>query len=305
MSTATKKMAMNSDKDKFISKDNDVVSINDTTVVRNPNPTHNLNPKQTENERRQTAEKRQEKGENRKEMEAFFAKELEDEIAQYPASKKPASIVDASIVDAASEESSQISEFEMSDPLQSDPLQMSELLTASKMAELITVTNDVNKMCSPSAPISVSVESNKKTREIAYDLFMTNKQLVNWKMKELVGDWGELKRQVMELINDHLKIKMIRQAQKERLCISYEGTKRLVTSYKDIGRSFKDDGSVENVRRIYSIVTGQFTNDTTYQAEIEKQVMRELNLSYPEVDQTKKGCISRLVTQRKVEMVRI
>jgi len=289
MSTATKKMAMNSDKDKFISKDNDVVSINDTTVVRNPNPTHNLNPKQTENERRQTAEKRQEKGQPGKEMTAYFAKTLEDEIAAY----------------SVSEESSQISEFEMSDPLQSDPLQMSELLTASKMAELITVTNDVNKMCSPSAPISVSVDSNKKTREIAYDLFMTNKQLVNWKMKELVGDWGELKRQVMELINDHLKIKMIRQAQKERLCISYEGTKRLVTSYKDIGRSFKDDGSVENVRRIYSIVTGQFTNDTTYQAEIEKQVMRELNLSYPEVDQTKKGCISRLVTQRKVEMVRI
>ena len=173
------------------------------------------------------------------------------------------------------------------------------------MAELITVTNEVNEMCSPTVAISVSVESNKKTREIAYDFFMTNKQLVNWKMKEIVGDWGELKRQVMELINDHLKIKMIRQAQKERLCISYEGTKRLVTSYKDIGRSFKDDGSVENVRRIYSIVTGQFTNDTTYQAEIEKQVMRELNLSYPEVDQTKKGCISRLVTQRKVEMVRI
>ena len=300
MSTATKSKAMNSDKDKFINKDNDVVLINDTTVVRNPNPTHNLNPKQTENERRQTAEKRQEKGQTGKEMKAFFAKKLEDEIAQYPASKKP-----ASIVDAASEESSQISEFEMSDPLQIDPLQLSELLTASKMAELITVTNDVNKMCSPSAPISVSVDSNKKTREIAYDLFVTNKQLVNWKMKGLVTDWGELKKKVMELINDHLKIKMIKQAQKERLSISYEGTKKLVTNYKEIGRSFKDDGSAENVRRINSIVIGQFTNDTTYQAEIEKEVMQKLNLSYPEVDQTKKGCISRLVTQRKVEMVRI
>ena len=300
MSTATKSKAMNSDKDKFINKDNDVVLINDTTVVRNPNPNHNPNPKQTENERRQTAEKRQEKGQTGKEMKAFFAKKLEDEIAQYPASKKP-----ASIVDAASEESSQISEFEMSDPLQIDPLQLSELLTASKMAELITVTNDVNKMCSPSAPISVSVDSNKKTREIAYDLFVTNKQLVNWKMKGLVTDWGELKKKVMELINDHLKIKMIRQAQKERLSISYEGTKKLVTNYKEIGRSFKDDGSAENVRRINSIVIGQFTNDTTYQAEIEKEVMQKLNLSYPEVDQTKKGCISRLVTQRKVEMVRI
>ena len=300
MSTATKSKAMNSDKDKFINKDNDVVLINDTTVVRNPNPNHNPNPKQTENERRQTAEKRQEKGQTGKEMKAFFAKKLEDEIAQYPASKKP-----ASIVDAASEESSQISEFEMSDPLQIDPQQLSELLTASKMAELITVTNDVNKMCSPSAPISVSVDSNKKTREIAYDLFVTNKQLVNWKMKGLVTDWGELKKKVMELINDHLKIKMIRQAQKERLSISYEGTKKLVTNYKEIGRSFKDDGSAENVRRINSIVIGQFTNDTTYQAEIEKEVMQKLNLSYPEVDQTKKGCISRLVTQRKVEMVRI
>ena len=134
---------------------------------------------------------------------------------------------------------------------------------------------------------------------------MTNKQLVNWKIKEIVGDWGELKKKVMELINDHLKIKMIRQAQKERLSISYEGTKKLVTNYKEIGRSFKDDGSAENVRRINSIVIGQFTNDTTYQAEIEKEVMQKLNLSYPEVDQTKKGCISRLVTQRKVEMVRI
>ena len=89
------------------------------------------------------------------------------------------------------------------------------------------------------------------------------------------------------------------------MCISHEGAKRLVTSYKDIGRSFKDDGSVENVRRINSIVIGQFTNDTTYQADIEKEVMQTLNLSYPEVDQTIKGCISRLVTKRKVEMVRI
>ena len=138
-------------------------------------------------------------------MKAFFAKKLEDEIAQYPASKKPASIVDDLEDDDEEEESSQISKFE-----KSDPLQLKELITASKMAELITVTNEVNEMCSPTVAISVSVESNKKTREIAYDFFMTNKQLVNWKMKEIVGDWGELKRQVMELINDHLKIKMIR-----------------------------------------------------------------------------------------------
>ena len=161
----------------------------------------------------------------------------------------------------------------MSDPLQLD--------------ELITVTNQVNTLCNPTVAISISVENNKTSREIAYDFFMTNNQLVNWKMKEIVDDWGELKKKVMEKINDHLKIKMIKQAQKERLCISYEGAKRIVTSYKDIGRSFKDDGSVDNSRRIASIITGQFANDTGYQAVIEKEVMRELNLSYPEVDPKK------------------
>ena len=276
---------------------------NDTTVVRTKKrltAEERQEKGQTVKERRQTAEKRQEKGQFEKERKKYFDTELENEIAQYPASKKQASIVDDLEDDEEVEESSFISGFEMS-----DPLQLKELITASKMAELITVTNEVNNMCSPTVAISVSVESNKKTREIAHDFFVTDKQLVNWKMKEIVGDWGELKKKVMELINDHLKMKMIRQAQKERLCISYEGTKRLATSYKDIGRSFKDDGSVENVRRISSIVTGQFANDTGYQADIEKEVMKELKLSYPEVDQTKMGCISRLVTKRKVEMVRI
>ena len=60
----------------------------------------------------------------------------------------------------------------------------------------------------------------------------------------------------MEKINDHLKVKMIKQAQKEMLCISHEDAKRIVTSYKDIGRSFNDDGSVDNSRRIASIISG-------------------------------------------------
>ena len=86
----------------------------------------------------------------------------------------------------------------MSDPLQLD--------------ELITVTNQVNTLCNPTVSISISVENNKTSREIAYDFFMTNNQLVNWKMKEIVDDWGEFKKKVMEKINDHLKIKMIKQA---------------------------------------------------------------------------------------------
>ena len=96
---------------------------------------------------------------------------------------------------------------------------------------------------------------------------------------------------------------MIKETQKERLCISHEGAKRIVTSYKDIGRSFKDDGSEDNCRRIASIISGQFANETGYQADIEIEVMGELNLPYPETDRNKLGCISRIVTQRKVEII--
>ena len=77
------------------------------------------------------------------------------------------------------EESSIISGFEMSD---------------LQMAELTTVANQVNTMCNPTVEVSVSVETNKALREIAYDIFLTSDQLVNWKMKESVVDWGELKK---------------------------------------------------------------------------------------------------------------
>ena len=89
-------------------------------------------------------------------------------------------IVDALDDDEEVEESSIISRFEMSDPLQ--------------LAELITVTNQVNTMCNPTVAVSVSVENNKALREIAYDTFMTNDQLVNWKMKKIVDDWNDLKK---------------------------------------------------------------------------------------------------------------
>ena len=62
------------------------------------------------------------------------------------------------------EESSIISGFEMRDV---------------QMAELVSVTNQVNIMCNPTVVVSVSVENNKALREIAHDIFMNKDQLVN------------------------------------------------------------------------------------------------------------------------------
>ena len=68
MSTATKSMSMNSDKDKSIDKDNVVVVNNDTTVVST--------------KKIQTAEETTKKGQTEKERKEYFNKMLEKEIAQ-------------------------------------------------------------------------------------------------------------------------------------------------------------------------------------------------------------------------------
>ena len=66
--------------------------------------------------------------------------------------------------------------------------EMSDLL----IAELVTVTNQVNTICNSTVAVSVSVENNKALREIAYDTFINNDPLVNWKMKKIVDDWDDL-----------------------------------------------------------------------------------------------------------------
>ena len=49
---------------------------------------------------------------------------------------------------------------------------------------------------------------------------------------------------------------MIKQAQKERFFITIQGAKRIIASYNDIEKSFKNDGSEKNFRRIASITSG-------------------------------------------------
>ena len=86
------------------------------------------------------------------------------------------------------------------------------------------------------------------------------------------------------MIDDHLKVNIIKKTQKERLCISIQGAKRIITSYNDIEKSFKNNDSEENIRRISSSTSGQFANEPGYQVNIEKEVMRDLNVCYPETD---------------------
>ena len=98
---------------------------------------------------------------------------------------------------------------------------------------------------------------------------MNKDQLINWKIKKTGDDWDELKDKVKNLIDDHLKIRMITHAQKERLCITNQCVRRIITCYNDIGKSYKFDDSQENISRTASITSGQLSNNNGYQVSIE------------------------------------
>ena len=72
---------------------------------------------------------------------------------------------------------------------------------------------------------------------------MNKDQLVNWKIKKSVDDWDELRDKVKNLIDDHLKVRMTKYAQRKILCITNQGSKRIITSYNDIGKTYKFDDS--------------------------------------------------------------
>ena len=79
----------------------------------------------------------------------------------------------------------------------------------------------------------------------------------------------------------------------------------ITTSYNVIGKRYKYDNSIENISRIASITSGQFTNDNGHQGNIERDLMHDLNLCFPEKGQKIAGCIARIVIQWKIEMISI
>ena len=70
----------------------------------------------------------------------------------------------------------------------------------------------------------------------------------------------------------------------------------------------KNDGSPSNQVKVFQVRKGNFKKDKGYEVRIEESIMREHNLS--NIDELEgitgkmfKGCIARMVTRRKVEMV--
>ena len=182
-------------------------------------------------------------------------------------------------------------------------------IDSSVMGSLSMAVTKVNDLCSDGDIVTASIENDSETRRISRELFlMVDGQKVNYKMKTSVPDWAELREKVKKTIDDYLKLIFIKYAQESRMVVTHQNVSRVIVNYSEIGKSWKNDGSPSNQEKLNQVMTKNFKKDKGYEVRIEESVMREHNLSYiDELKGTKgkvfKGCIARMVTRRKVEMV--
>ena len=182
-------------------------------------------------------------------------------------------------------------------------------IDSSVMGSLSMAVTKVNDLCSDGDIVTASIENDSETRRISRELFlMVDGQKVNYKMKTSVPDWAELREKVKKTIDDYLKLIIIKYAQESRMVVTHQNVSRIIVNYSEIGKSWKNDGSPSNQEKLNQVMTRNFKKDKGYEVRIEESVMREHNLSYiDELKGTKgkvfKGCIARMVTRRKVEMV--
>ena len=182
-------------------------------------------------------------------------------------------------------------------------------IDSSVMGSLSMAVTKVNDLCSDGDIVTASIENDSETRRISRELFlMVDGQKVNYKMKTSVPDWAELREKVKKTIDDYLKLVFIKYAQESRMVVTHQNVSRVIVNYSEIGKSWKNDGSPSNQEKLNQVMTKNFKKDKGYEVRIEESVMREHNLSYiDELKGTKgkvfKGCIARMVTRRKVEMV--
>ena len=77
-----------------------------------------------------------------------------------------------------------------------------------------------------------------------------------------------------------------------------------VRNFREIGNSWKMDGSVENAVKIREIVHGIFEKSIGYEYYLEKNIMSTLKIDYTE-EIKGRGCIACMITRRKADIAKV
>ena len=192
-----------------------------------------------------------------------------------------------------------------------DPYSVQKVVTESGHDFITPLTGEelVNTMDVSITPMNeefTAITDSTKTSEykiIPKYYFLLKSQRVNAVMKKYDPDWEDIKNKVQVQIDSELKDKMLKEAQKVGLRFGKDDRKFLVENFSVIGKSWKNDGSIENAKMINQVLYGIFDASQGYEYYLEKDIMSKLKLEYS--DEIKgRGCIAMMVTRRKADLAK-
>ena len=167
----------------------------------------------------------------------------------------------------------------------------------------MTVTVD-NIMNEEFTTITESVK-DKTSKHITKDYFVTKRQRVNNEMKKMDPDWEDLRTRVNKMIDSALEEEMVVEAQRINLKYTEKDQMVMVQNFREIGKSWKMDGSVGNAKKINQVAYGVFGSKKNigYEYYLESTIMKELKLEYSDLSKGR-GCIASMISRRKADLAK-
>ena len=192
--------------------------------------------------------------------------------------------------------------FVEEDPSQGVDYNAADLLTPTIVPGEVNATEDEHEAQVTTITFDSAV-IEKPVRIIDREYFVTKSQRINTLRKTEIGqEWEILKKDVLKIIDSDLNLQFILNAQNKGIKFLSNNTRQDAQSIKDIGASYAQDSSNENMTKMNYVLYAWFLDNPLFVNNIENNVMRELNLEYDKETEDK-GCIARLVNMRKNDKV--
>jgi hypothetical protein len=166
------------------------------------------------------------------------------------------------------------------------------------------MTVDIKGMDEEFTTITDSVSDNN-VKKISKNYFVTKGQRINHEMKQNDNDWNGLNTKLKKEIDSALKEEMVIEAQKVKLTYQDNDEMVMVQNFREIGKSWKMDGSIDNAKRINQVAYGVFDSkaNTGYEYYLERTIMKKVGLEYYDSNKGR-GCIAMMIARRKADLAK-
>ena len=193
--------------------------------------------------------------------------------------------------------------FDQQDPSQGVNYDEAELLTPTIVPGEVGTT-EVEHEAQITTITFDSAVIEKPVSIIDREYFITKGQRINNVRRIEIGqEWELLRKNVLKIIDSDLNLQFILNAQNQGIKFLSNNTRQDVINIRDIGASYAQDLSNENVTKLNYVMYVWFMDNPSFLYDIEKNVMSNLTLEYDKDNETDMGCIARLVQMRKNDKV--